>query len=219
MLEAKNKYLKDFSTTNIISATTGILKIAKIPVVDSPDWILPQSLILTIDEYSERIWSYLWQPTEQQGSQDEESDSHTPKKPQQQTQNIAVYHLLPQSITPEKIVVVESVTDVHRIALQIHGEVTFHTVRLTDLRDATPEDLQNHDFVLPAVEAMDTIEAGTEVETDTPLEGDNNTSNLTPSVALAQDFIYQPVMFQGELCVVPELDKLSHYLVDLDSEA
>lgn len=179
MPASKINYLNESNTVSLLSATTGVLEIAKIPVVDKPDWIIPQALILTIDEYTDRIWTYRWK-----------------------NQDVAIYHLLPKNMPADRIVVVESITDAHRIGLQIQGEVTFHTVRLSDLKDATEEELQSHNFIAQSFDdnAQEQIVA-----------------SWPPVVAHEQDFVFQPVMFNGELCVVPELDKLSHYLVDLDS--
>lgn len=186
MSEPRINYFNRSNAVSLISATTGVLEITKIPVTDQPDWIIPQTLILAIDDYQDRIWTYIWK-----------------------NQEVSIYHLLPREIQPEKIVVVESITDAHRIGLQIQGEITFHSIKLTDLRDVTPEELQNNEFFVPAV-----AQTGNEVtsEAQTPVS-----ANLAPTVTPEQDFVFQPVMFQGELCVVPDLDKLSHYLVDLDS--
>ncbi|EEN8053961.1 hypothetical protein XL51_23810, partial [Salmonella enterica subsp. enterica serovar Enteritidis] len=89
----------------------GQLTIARIPSSSSPDWIVPQALILSIDNYDERIWNYIWRG-----------------------QEVSMYHLLPKDAQPTHLVVLESVTDIHRLALQIHGEVTFHSVRIADLK-------------------------------------------------------------------------------------
>lgn len=182
----KANYFAESNAINLISATKGTLEIAKIPVVGKPDWIIPRALILAIDDYADRIWTYLWQ-----------------------NQDVSVFHLLPRDRTPEKLVVVESITDAHRIGLQLQGEVTFHTVRLTDLRDATEEELQQHADVVQNFAPSD--ELSDSQTTASP------TNSLAPTVTPEQDFVFQPVMFEGELCVVPDLDKLSHYLVDLDS--
>ena len=187
MANELNRYFKQDEDVGVLSITTGQLTIARIPSSSSPDWIVPQALILSIDNYDERIWNYIWRG-----------------------QEVSVYHLLPKDAQPTHLVVLESVTDIHRLALQIHGEVTFHSVRIADLKDAEDATYQaelatNYPDLLTALNAPD----------DEVVE-----SSRAPNLAdysLQQDYIFQPVMLAGELCVVPDLDKLSHFLVDLDS--
>ena len=182
MANTSTKYFTRDENVGVLSITTGQLDIAKIPVQNAPDWIVPKALILTIDAYSERIWTYLWQK-----------------------QDVCVYHLLPKTATPTHLVVLESVTDIHSLALQIQGDVTFKSVRIADLKDlddATYQELLSLQY--PAL-AADTLLPSTDDQA-TPLEA--NTSKA---------LVYQPVLLNDELCVVPDLDKLSHLLVDLDS--
>lgn len=178
-------FIKAFSDKEALSSlniTRAQLDIVRIPVVDAPDWILPADLILAVEDFNERIWTYLWQG-----------------------QDVAVYHLLPKTIEPTQIIVVESATDVHRLGLQIAGNISHHTVRIADIKDVTLDDTElathgdAHAPVAPPSAAP--IAAG---------------ANYTP-LATRQDYVYQPIVFHDELCVVPNLDKLSHFLVDLDS--
>ena len=187
MANELNRYFKQDEDVGVLSITTGQLTIARIPSSSSPDWIVPQALILSIDNYDERIWNYIWRG-----------------------QEVSVYHLLPKDAQPTHLVVLESVTDIHRLALQIHGEVTFHSVRIADLKDADDATYQaelatHYPDLLTALNAPN----------DELIE-----SSRAPNLAdysLQHAYIFQPVMLAGELCVVPDLDKLSHFLVDLDS--
>lgn len=184
MAKSLIKILTQNENIGILSVTTGQLDIARIPVMGAPDWIVPRSLILSIEPYQERIWNYLWRG-----------------------QDVAVYHLLPKTETPDRLVIIESVTDVHRIALQIQGNVTYHSVRIADLKDAdettyrqTMADLYPNRSVVTSNEAV--------------------TEPMKPSTKPQinqQEFVFQPVMFEDDLCVIPDLDSLSHFLVDLDS--
>lgn len=176
------KILTQNEHIGILSVTTGQLDIAKIPVMDAPDWIVPQSLILSVEPYTERIWNYLWRG-----------------------QDVAVYHLVPRTQAPDTMVVLESITDVHRIGLQIAGEVTYHSVRIADLKDVDAPTYE---------QALATLYPNLLKQT-TLADGENKPS-YQPQVT-EQDYVFQPVMFDGELCVIPDLDKLSHFLVDLDS--
>ena len=171
MAKSLIKILTQNEHIGILSVTTGQLDIVKIPVMDAPDWILPQSLILSVEPYSERIWNYIWH-----------------------NQDVSVYHLLPKDQMPDHLVIVESVTDVHRIALQIKGEVSYHSVRIADLKDAD-EQIYEETLKQQQTEAQPTSQRQIN----------------------QQNFVFQPVIFEGEVCVIPDLDTLSHFLVDLDS--
>lgn len=187
MANELNRYFKQDKDVGVLSITTGQLDIARIPSSTSPDWIVPKALILTIDQFYERIWTYIWRG-----------------------QEVPVYHLLPKGTEPTHLVVLESVTDIHRLALQIQGEVSFHSVRIADLKDADEVTYQAHLAThYPAL--LTALNESTDMII---------TSSRSPSLAdysLQHAYIFQPVILKGELCVVPDLDKLSHFLVDLDS--
>lgn len=161
-------------TVSLLSVTTGQLDIVQVPAIGMPDWIIPRTLLLSIEPFQEHIWNYLWRG-----------------------QDIPVYHLLPKHKNPTSLVIIESVTDVHRVALQIQGEVLFHSVRLADLTDA-PDHVYQQMLEELYPDLLEQI-------------ADNNDNTNQ------QSYIFQPVLLHGELCIVPDLDKLSHFLVDLDS--
>lgn len=180
---AKNvvKNLAQKEHMSIISVTTGQLDIAIIPVVDGPDWILPQSLILEIQPATERSWNLAWQG-----------------------QDVPIYHLLPEDQTPTSIVVLESVTDVHRIGLQIQGKVGYHAVRIADIKDMDSDRYkQTMAAHYPHLAALLDSASQASDQRDKP--------RLVP-----QNYVFQPVMFQEQLYIIPDVDNLSHLLVDLD---
>lgn len=181
MAKSLIKILTQNEHIGILSVTTGQLDIVRIPVLDAPDWILPQALILSVEPYTERIWNYIWR-----------------------NQDVSVYHLLPKNQAPDHIVIVESVTDVHRIALQIQGEVTYHSVRIADLKDA---DEQTYEQTLAHLYPQRLEQLKQQPETQATSQRQIN----------QQHFVFQPVIFENEVCVIPDLDTLSHFLVDLDS--
>lgn len=180
MAKSLIKILTQKETVSLLSVTTGQLDIVRVPAIGMPDWVIPKDLLLSIEPFQERIWNYLWRG-----------------------QDVSVYHLLPKDVTPTSLVIVESVTDVHRLALQIKGEVSFHSVRIADLVDAS-------DAVYQKILQEQYPDL---VKTD---KTDETSKQYQPQFT-QQDYIYQPVLLRGELCVVPDLDKLSHFLVDLDS--
>lgn len=142
-----------FEPVSLLTVENGVLELAVIPASNQPDWLVPKTLILAIDEYDDYIWTYLWQG-----------------------QEVSVYHLSERDKVSH-LVVLESNTDVHRLALQINGTVSYKNVRISDVKDA----------VLPE------------------------------TMTINSDFVYQTVSIDGVLYLVPELDLISHRLVDLDS--
>lgn len=185
MANELNRYFKQDEDLGVLSITTGQLTIARIPANNSPDWIVPQALILAIDPVDERICAYSWHG-----------------------QDVQVYHLLSKALVPTHLVVLESVDDTHRLALQIHGEVSFHSVRIADLKDA--DDATYQAELANKYPAL--LTALTEQTQTEPLQSTNLSDDTLPHA-----YIFQPVILNGELCVVPDLDKLSHFLVELNA--
>ena len=83
-----------FEAVSLLTTNNGMLDVTIVPASNQPDWIIPSSLILSVDDYQERISKYQWQE-----------------------QNLAVFHLLPQDRTPEKVIILEGNTTEHRFAL------------------------------------------------------------------------------------------------------
>lgn len=152
-----------FGAVTLLNASTGLLDITVIPVANQPDWVIPSNIVLDVQPMQEKIWTYLWQ---------QPSTNKKQIKDTRHQQEVAVYHLYNKTELPEKVVVIEGMTDVHRIALQIQGELKQQQVKISDVKDA--------DEKLPV------------------------------------PYNFQTVLLNGKLCVVPDLDRLSHYLVDLD---
>lgn len=159
-----NKIKKhQFEPVSLLTAEHGALKVTIIPVHGQPSWVIPSSLILSIDDYHEYIWTYLWQE-----------------------QEVSVYHLIPKNVTPDKLIILEGNSDVHRLALQVAGELITKTVRISDVKDVTlnKEELAN-------------IKSN---------HGDT----------AQEEYLNQAVMLDDELCIIPDLDLIAHQLVDLD---
>lgn len=212
MANTQLSHMNELKSLSLLSATTGQLDIARIPVVDKPDWIIPRSLILEVIPFAERIWTYLWQVKGKTDSVAMAKTDNPALLERMLKQEIAVYHLFPKGLTPKNIVVVESFTDVHRIGLQTVGDISYHQIRIADLKDAEEGGSSDNDNAQLPTNIPHLLDTGDSTQT-----GGGDTRNLAPQ-SVEQTFIFQPVIFQGELCVVPDLDKLSHYLVDLDSE-
>lgn len=105
-----------FEAVSLLTADNGVLEVSVIPAIGQPDWLVPTALILNVEHYEERIWTYLWKNGEH-------------------IQEVAVYHLIPKEISADKLVILEGNSDVHRLALQTVGEITTLQVRISDVRD------------------------------------------------------------------------------------
>lgn len=157
-----------FEPVSLLTVENGILEAAIIPAQNQPNWLVPKALILSIDDFYERIWTYLW------GGQE-----------------VAVYHLVPKDVPIDKLVVLEGSTDVHRLALQTTGDIRYTNLKISDVKDMEMSDdiketINQH--VPKLVESADTL-----------------------------DYLYQLVSIKGVPYIVPELDLITHRLVDLDS--
>lgn len=159
-----------FEAVSLLTTNNGMLDVTIVPTVDQPDWIIPSSLILSVDECSKHTWNYEWQQ-----------------------QEVAVFHLMPRHQTPDKMIVLEGNTSAHRIALQTAGELRQLQARISDVKDI---DLPEH-----FIKTNDKI--------------DDVQERVQEDVVLS--YLFQTVMIDNTLYMVPDLDKIAHQLVDLDS--
>lgn len=158
-----------FEAVSLLTVENGLLDITIIPAVNQPDWLVPTSLIMSVEAFDERIWTYLWQ-----------------------NQEVAVYHLIPKNQNPDKLIILEGNTEVHRLALQTAGELHRRNVAISDVKDIElPQNIKDH--MIANTPALMNVEGG------------------------ELDFMYQAVLMEDSIYIVPELDLISHRLVDLDS--
>lgn len=101
-----------FEAVSLLTTQSGLLDVTVIPVVGKPDWLIPTSLILSVESFSDRIWNYIWND-----------------------QDISVYHLLPKEVPVDKMIILEGNTSVHRIALQTSGELNTLQLKISDVND------------------------------------------------------------------------------------
>lgn len=182
-----------FEAISLLTTDNGLFEVTVIPAKNQPDWLIPSSLILSVDSYHERIWTYLWQ-----------------------AQEVSVFHLLPRDTNPDKLIVLEGNTDVHRIALQTKGELETFTVRISEVKDTElPEKYQTSSNANSEKNRQKYSQSIFRKSTDT----DNNNhvvgEHLGENVVLS--YMYQAVMVADTVYLVPDLDKIAHHLVDLDS--
>lgn len=98
--------------------------------------------------------------------------------------------MLPQDRTPEKVIILEGNTTEHRFALQTAGELRQLQARISDVKDTElPEQF--------ADTSVDKIEG----------QSDEN---------VVLSYLYQTVMIDDNVYLVPDLDKIAHHLVNLD---
>ena len=88
------------------------------------------------------------------------------------------------------MIVLEGNTVTHRFALQTKGEMRQLQVRISDVKDIeTPETLKN--------------------------DGWQNTDDMLDEAAVLS-YLYQTVVIEGDTYLVPDLDKVAHYLIEAD---
>ncbi|WP_201527309.1 hypothetical protein [Psychrobacter frigidicola] len=187
-----------FEAVSLLTADNGMLDVTLVPAMNQPDWIIPSSLILSVDDYEERIWTYLWQQ-----------------------QEVMVFHLLPRDQTPDKLIVLEGNTTVHRLALQTAGELRELKVRISDVKDAElPE--RYVDVAIGNIDYNKAKDDGFNIykQISSEDEGENNRQDIVEehfreNVVLS--YLFQTVVIDDIPYIVPDLDKISHQLVDLDS--
>jgi len=157
-----------FEAVSLLTTNNGMLDVTIVPAVNQPDWIIPSNLILSVDESQQQVSRYDWQQ-----------------------QDLAVFHLLLQDQTPDKMVVLEGNTTDHRFALQTAGDLRQLQARISEVKDVeTPEQL-----------------SGANIEGREEYFDKNDVSS----------YLYQTVMIDDEIYLVPDLDKIAHYLIDSDS--
>ena len=159
-----------FEAVSLLTTNNGMLDVTIVPAFDQPDWIIPSSLILSVDDYSEHTWTYEWQQ-----------------------QEVAVFHMLPRHQTPDKMIVLEGNTSAHRIALQTAGALRQLQARISDVKDV---ELPEHYYKTDSI--IDTVH-----------------ERVQEDVVLS--YLFQTVMIDNTLYLVPDLDKIAHQLIDLDS--
>lgn len=157
-----------FEAVSLLTTSKGMLDVTIIPAFNQPDWLIPSSLILSVDDYEERISTYDWQQ-----------------------QAVMVFHLLPQDQPPEKIIVLEGNTSDHRFALQTAGELHQLPVRISEVKDIEISEQFN----------------------DTDI--DKTVLSVNENVVLS--YLFQTVTIDDKTYLVPDLDKIAHQLIDLDS--
>lgn len=157
-----------FEAVSLLTTTNGTLNVTIVPAFNQPDWVIPSSLILSVDEHDEHTSIYDWQE-----------------------QEVAVFHLLPQDEAVDKIIVLEGNTSEHRLALQTAGELRQLQVRISEVKD---------------IEVPESFDKTNINETAVP---------FNENVMLS--YLFQTVMIEDKVYLVPDLDKIAHQLVDVSS--
>ncbi|MDO5768899.1 MAG: hypothetical protein Q4P13_05290 [Psychrobacter sp.] len=184
-----------FEAVSLLTADNGLLDITIVPAVGQPDWLIPSNLILEVVTYSDRIWTYLWQQ-----------------------QEIAMFHLIPREQTPNTLIILEGNTDVHRVGLQTAGELTRLQVRISDVKDialpsqyldgSSAHDVNDNDSIEAPVQSFNQDASVNEIEVE--FDVNFNESRI-------DSYLFQCVQIKDKVYLVPDLDKIAHHLVDLDS--
>lgn len=181
-----------FEAVSLLTTNNAMLEVTIIPAANQPDWIVPSSLILSVDDYDERIWSYSWQE-----------------------QEIAIFHMLPKEQAPDKIIILEGNTAAHRIGLQTSGELRQAKVSISDIKDI---ELPKQ-FLYNAMSDIDNYTV-LNAKHDSQLivrDNDYSMSERRFEEHVVLSCLFQTVTLDDEPYMIPDLDKITHQLVDLDS--
>lgn len=175
----------NFEAISLLTAANGMLDVTIVPAMNQPDWIIPTDLILSVEPYQDRIWTYLWRD-----------------------QEVAVFHLIAHEQTPDKLVVLEGNTTVHRLALQTAGELRHLKVNISDVKD-TPLPERYANLAGNYVSESATIDDAEGAQQ--PVRGERFREDTIVS------YLFQTVIIDTVPYLVPDLEKIAHQLVDLDS--
>lgn len=160
-----------FEAVSLLTTNNGMLDVTIVPAFNQPDWLIPSSLILSVDKCDERTALYDWQQ-----------------------QDVAVFHLLPENETPDKIIVLEGNTSDHRLALQTAGELHQLQARIAEVKDIELPEQFN---------ITNIADNGYNAETVIPLD---------ENVVLS--YLFQAVMIDDNVYLVPDLDNIAYQLID-----
>ena len=191
-----NQIMKhSFEAVSLLTTQNGMLEVTIIPAMNQPDWIIPSSLILSVDDYTENVWTYPWQE-----------------------QEVAVFHLLPPEEPVDKMIVLEGNTVVHRFALQTKGELRQLKVRISDVKDA---ELPDH-YVQAASNSLNSAQPTKNVnkdETNSDLVDTNISGNMEERFKenVITSYMFLTIVIDNVPYLIPDLDKIAHQLIDLDS--
>ena len=114
MVEKVNKHT--FEAVSLLILNKGLIDVTIIPVQGQLDWVIPTNLILDVVDLSERVWMYQWHDCD-----------------------VAVYHLLESDKQPNQLLILEGSSDVHRLGLQIAGELIEKQVGISQVKDIDEE--------------------------------------------------------------------------------
>ncbi len=179
-----------FEAVSLLTTDKGMLAVTMIPAMGQPDWIIPSSLILSIEEQSERVWTHLWQ-----------------------RQEIAVFHLLPQKQDVNKVIILEGNTINHRIALQTAGELRQAHLRISEVKDIELPKKYQRAPVLPAKPNKRQVTTSNKNKATS----ENNENQYPLDENEVSSYLYQMVLIDNTEYLIPDLDKIAHHLIDLDS--
>ena len=184
-----------FEAVSLLTTDNGMLEVTIIPAQNQPDWLIPSSLILSIDEHQQWTDSYLWQQ-----------------------QQLAVFHLQTAEQTLDKMIVLEGNTAQHRIALQTAGELRQLQLRISEVRDIElPQNYQQTatiDNGSTAVSSASPQSYGNS-QSVTEYSAMSDTSEHYQQVSEDQllSYLFQTVMVDEQPYLIPDLDKIAHQLL------
>lgn len=183
-----------FEAVSLLTTDKGKLTVTIIPAMNQPDWIIPSSLILSIEEQQQRIRTYSWQQ-----------------------QQVAVFHLLPHGRIFDKIIVLEGNTTTQRLALQTAGELRQAKLRISEVKDITlPKRYQRPLATDYASHQKSTATKAFEHTQNNLTDASTSLNQQRLNENEVSSYLYQMVVINETEYLIPDLDKIAQQLVGFD---
>lgn len=131
----KTSHQTNNESNSLLTVHAGALNVTVIPASDSPDWVLPSSLILSIQQINEEADADTWQ-----GS------------------TLPVYSLLADDIKPNKLIVLMSTKNKQPLGLLVAVEPEQRQLKIADISDIeNASKYQHYPYVSEVVQIDSTV--------------------------------------------------------------
>lgn len=177
-----------FEAVSLLTAANGMLKATIIPAINQPDWIVPSSLILDSIEDSE---------------EDSRQDVDKAKFYLWQQQPVAVFRLLPTDQLANSVFILEGNSVEQRLALKTKGQSREIEVSISEVQDCElPKKYRTTTQSL--INDSDANTTNTNTDLDAEVVSEDQLSS----------YLFQTILINEMVYMVPDLDKIAHQLVD-----
>ncbi|MBU5617540.1 hypothetical protein KPY62_10655 [Psychrobacter sp. TAE2020] len=184
-----------FEAVSLLTTDKGRLDVTLIPAQNQPDWLIPSSLILSINNHQQWTDRYWWQQ-----------------------QQLPVFHLQMLEQAVDKIIILEGNTAKQRIALQTAGELRQIQLCISEVRDIVlPQNYQQTSTADSIADSTIDTSYQSYTSSEPTIERnalDNNSGDyqqLTEENILS--YLFQTVMVDEQPYLIADLDKIAHQLL------